>query len=339
MEDLDEPSFDFMKLLPELQVKVFEALPSPLAAIDLRLTCRDLNALFVEYKTQIVAAIRDNMVAPFYEYYTFHGRLHIPESDIKHPPAGGWPNITLENCSGFGKSDFAVDVLRHLPYIVEDDQRRMNSLNIHNIDYKSYVLDYSMVTRQCFGCVGRVKKDIKYGELMHDHVTKHKVVISEGYQSGGIVLLLDTSTGEIFEEIVRDGPGETLPVRDYFALKMRQCKELRLVFVPGEDPHQSDHDEVEPPYDAAAMEEAGEPSSPEQYFFFAEDKDVEWVRHLYRKFGWPGKSWQKEECLKAIAEFRDRREAEYAKWKAEMERKRAEVLARLGPTVTVLNAL
>lgn len=338
MEDLDERSFDFMRLLPELQVKVFEALPSPLAAVDLGLTCRDLNNLFVDYKTQIVAAIRDNMVAPFYEYYAFHGRLHIPVSGIKHPPVGGWPNITVENCSGFGKSDFVVDVLRHLPYIVEDD-RRTNNINIHNIDYKSNVLDYSMVSRETFGRVGRVKKDIKYGEIMHDHVTKHKVVITEGYESGGVVLLLDTSTGEIFEEIVRDGPGETLPVRDYFTLKMKQCKELRLVFVPLEDPHPGDYDKVEPPYDAAAMEEAGEPSLPDKYFFFDDDKDLEWVRHLYRKFGWPRKDWQKEEGLKAIADFRDRREAERAEWKAEKERKKAEVLSRLGPTVAVLHAI
>lgn len=52
--------------------------------------------------------MRDNMmVIPFFEYYTF--RLYILESNIKHAPARGSPNIVPEDCSEFRKSDFVVD--------------------------------------------------------------------------------------------------------------------------------------------------------------------------------------------------------------------------------------
>lgn len=335
MRNRNKREFDLLRLAPELQVKVFEALPSPWAAVALALTCRDLEALFVAYKTQIMAAIRDNMVAPFYEYYDFLGRLHIPESGIKHPPAGGWPNITPENCSEFGKSDFVVDVLRHLPYIVEDD-RRTDKINIHNIDYKCNVLDYSVCSRETFGGHGGMK-DIKIGEMSHRPVTRHKVVVADGYDHGGVVLILDTSTGVIFEKIIRCCRGKTLPVQEYFALKMKQCRELRHVFVPGEDPHSPDNEKAEPPWDAAATEDMAEPSMPEDRFW-VEGKDLEWVRRLYRKFGWPGKDWRKEEGLKAITEYRDRRNAEVEERKAEVRRRGAEVLQQLGPTVGVLNS-
>lgn len=318
MEYPEDQSFHLLKLAPELQVKVFEALPSPWAAVALRLACHDLNALFLAYETQIETAIRDNLVAPFYEYYHFLGRLHIPEGDIKHPPAGGWPNITAENCSEFGKSEFVVEVLRHLPYIADHGEFERNW---SNTDYKSDVVDYSTATRKDFA--GR---SLKYGEIAHGcdgPVSRHKVVIASGYESGGIDLLLDTKTGEIFEEIIRVDRGENLPVGEYFELKMKQCRELEQVFAPGEDPYWGGFGK-KVPYDSQTVEKAGEPSQPDEDFCLEDDRDLNWVRHLYRKFGWPGQRWRKEEGLKAITEYVDRRHAEAEERHQEVERRKRE---------------
>ena len=60
---------------------------------------------------------RDQYVAAITEFYELVTSLYIPRSALKFPPPGGWPNITPENCAGFGKSDFVVDLLKHLPYI------------------------------------------------------------------------------------------------------------------------------------------------------------------------------------------------------------------------------
>lgn len=312
--------FDLMKLAPELQVKVIEALPTPWAVVVLRLTCRDLNALFLAYRTQIEAATRDNLVAPFYEYYHFLGRLHIPESDIKHPPAEGWPNITAENCSGFGKSAFVVDVLCHLPYITDHPE---SERNIGNTDFKSNVIDYSRATPKDFS-----GGSLKHGEITHGSqgpVSRHGVVIASGYESGGIDLMLDTRTGEVFEEIIRVGPGENLPVREYLELKMKQCRELKTVFAPGEDAHWGGFRNQEGLYDAAAMEEAGEPSCPDEYFALeGQIQDLRWVCHLYRKFGWPGESWRKDDGLRAIADYVERRNAEAERRHEEVERRKRE---------------
>lgn len=322
MEDLEEQAFDLMRLAPELQIKIFEALPDLWTAAALRMTCRKLNALFIAYKKQIEAAIRDNLVAPFYEYYAFLGRLHILESAIKHPPPGGWPNITAESCSGVGKTDFAVDVLRHLPFIAEDGRQ-----NFHNIEYKSDVVDYSKDTRERlrdsevhFGLM------IKYGSK--SPVVEQTLVIALGNEDGGMVLYFDTRSGVMYEEIVQIGNGVRLPVREYFEYKMKQCRNLRQVFVPGEDAYGGGFYEDEVPYDAAAMEKAGEPSQPDEWFDLEHQTDLDWVRHLYRKFGWPGKAWRKEEGLKAIAEYAERRNTEAERWEEEEERRRHEAERR-----------
>ncbi|KAJ0122123.1 hypothetical protein J7T55_002635 [Diaporthe amygdali] len=294
--------FELMRLAPELQVKIFEALPDLWTVVALRLTCRDLNALFIAYRTPIEASLRDTLVAPFYEYYDFLASLHIPASAIKRPPAGGWPNITPDACAEFGKTDFAVDVLRHLPYI-EDDSRS----NLHNIDYKCNVLDYSTATAEDF-----TGDNLKMGEITHgfdEPVSKHKVVIAEGYESGGIDLLLDTMTGDIFEEIIRCCSGDVLPVEEFFENRVRDSRGLVHVFVPGKDPLGGSSSVDVEPYDAEAVEAKGEPSIPGELFGY-NLKELEWVRHLYKKFGWPGADWQKEEGLKAITEFVERRDAE-----------------------------
>lgn len=324
MDNHNKQGFDLMRLAPELQVRVFEALPTPWAVVSLRLTCRDLNALFLAYSTQIETATRNNLVAPFYEYYDFLGRLHIPASDIKHPPPEGWPNITAENCSGLGKSDFVVDVLRHLPYIADHGEFERN---ISNTDFKSNVVDYSTATPEDFS-----GPSLKHGEISHEAagpISRHKVVIACGYESGGVDLILDTRTGEIFEEIIRVGSGETLPVREYFELKMRQCRELKTVVAPGEDAHWGGFGDKEGPYDAAAMEEAGEPSYPDEGFHLeGQEWDLKWVCHLYRKFGWPGEGWRKEVGLKAIAEYVGRRNAEAERRHEEVERRKREAERR-----------
>lgn len=320
--DSDDGAFDLTKLAPELHVKVFEALPDLWTAVALRLTCRDLNVLFLTYRAQIEVAIRDNPVAPFYEYYHFLGRLHIPESAIRHPPPGGWPNITRETCTEFGKTDFVVDVLRHLPFIAEDGRQ-----NFHNIDYKSNAVDYSTATRETFA-----DEEIQSGLILtygtQGPVVEHTLVIAIGYESGGVELYFDTRSGVMYEEIVRVGGDVHLPVREYFEMKMDQCRELQQVFVPGEDPAWGGFGEEVGPYDAAAMEESGEPSLPDELFDMGSDEDLEWVRHLYRKFGWPGEDWRKEEGLKAITEYAERRHTETDIKRAQVDRIRAQTERR-----------
>ncbi|KAL2122665.1 hypothetical protein VTJ04DRAFT_3120 [Mycothermus thermophilus] len=62
---------------------------------------------------ETVAAIRD--------YFEFLTRVYLDESYVHLPPEGGWPEITPERLRGLGKTDDVVQLLRHMPYIQDDE--------------------------------------------------------------------------------------------------------------------------------------------------------------------------------------------------------------------------
>jgi hypothetical protein len=79
-------------------------------------------------------------------FYTFFATFFIPESTLKRPPPGGWPNITLESTASFGKSQCVIDLIKYLPYIDEKDTHEMTT----NIHYRSDVIDYPNRTANDF---------------------------------------------------------------------------------------------------------------------------------------------------------------------------------------------
>lgn len=88
-------------------------------------------------------------------------------------------------------------------------------------------------------------------------------------------------------------------VENYFAARKKACESLDFVFIPYGASRAGPNDE---PYNAAEMEAKGQPDAPNQF-----DPDslerLQWVRHLYRKYGWPGKDYRKEEAIKEISGF------------------------------------
>ncbi|KAI1661374.1 hypothetical protein F4813DRAFT_347341 [Daldinia decipiens] len=168
---------------------------------------------------------RDQYVAIINDFYTFLTRMYIADSALKHPPEGGWSNVTPENCSGFGKNTFVVDLLKHLPYIEGGEE---NDVDIH---YKCNVVDYSTATPEKFSGTR-----IKLGEISASAdgpVPAHTVVIAEGHESGGVVLLLDTEEGIIIEEIIRYGRGGEWDVTEYFSNLRRKYERLQMFHIPG----------------------------------------------------------------------------------------------------------
>ena len=75
------------------------------------------------------------------------------------------------------------------------------------------------------------------------------------------------------------------------------------MFVPGHDAVLWYLFKEAGPYDAAAMEEKGEPTGEWE----ENGPDGEWIAHLYRKFGWPALDWDQEAGLDAIVEYANRR--------------------------------
>ncbi|KAK7222332.1 hypothetical protein V2G26_010335 [Clonostachys chloroleuca] len=128
-----------MKLPVELQAEIFLCMPNFKIVVALRLCSRQLNEVYLQNERKITAALRELLVAPFREYYSFLQRLKFPADLVKTPPPLGWPDMTPTACAHFGKTPFAIDVLRHLPYINDVFKHR----DVTNIDLRCHVLDYS----------------------------------------------------------------------------------------------------------------------------------------------------------------------------------------------------
>lgn len=61
---------------------------------------------------------RDEVIAIVSDFYTcLTTHLHFYPSELKTPPAAGWPQISPDRFDNVRKSDIVVDLVRHLPYL------------------------------------------------------------------------------------------------------------------------------------------------------------------------------------------------------------------------------
>lgn len=284
---------------------------------------------------------RDEIVRIITNFYTFLTKLHIPESALKHPPPRGWPNITPETTESFNKSPLVVDLIKHLPYIDEKDAREM----ITHIQYKCDVIDWSVRTAEDFTREGADENpsaemgirfwineieeeqkrrdesgenDDKDQEDHHDdsndsdeddednesdgrgedweyfsagedpEITDRPnlIGIAQGYESGGRDFALDVFKGVVYDDMIRCGFLGGSNVEDFFQDLQEKYENLELIPLRGE-----------------MLEGDGD--------------EMNEYREIYRRYGWPGDDFRKEEALAAVEVVRQRIEKEEEElWKA-----------------------
>lgn len=71
---------------------------------------------------------KEETTAEIEAYYNFLTVMYLPESTIKRPPPGGWPDITPEYLAPLRKNDTVVDLIRHLPYIQREEYHDPNTI-------------------------------------------------------------------------------------------------------------------------------------------------------------------------------------------------------------------
>lgn len=299
--------------------------------------------------TQLAAMMND--------YYTFLTTFYIPSSALKHPPAGGWPNITAEATISLDKSPVVIEVMKHLPYIDEAESGEM----ITNIHYKSDVVDYSTYTAEDFErydvsygedglkvCIEEMEEHRReeeenhqedenndtnedeennnnedeegseeeetnsddedapndegyssdegedYGDDPDDVDIKDILLLSMGYESGGRILLLDVHKGIIHEDIVRCNLVSGVWIEDFFDDMKDKLRRLDCVPVRGEF-----YEGVPEVEDNGPVPETADESLDEH-----DEEHVKVFKRIYRKFGWPGEGYKKDEALEAVEKYR-----------------------------------
>jgi hypothetical protein len=266
---------------------------------------------------------RDEIVRIITNFYTFLTKLHIPESALKHPPPGGWPNITPETTKKFNKSPLVVDLLKHLPYI---DRKHAGEMITH-VQYKCDVVDWSVYTTEDFNREGASNYRTAEAGIRHwiseiEEKQKRQGDIGEietkdnGNDSG------DESDGwgEDWENFdpgldpeVTDQPNLIGIAQGYescgrdFTLDVFKGvmyeDQIRCDFLGGWDVEEFFQELQRKFEDLELVPIRGE---------MLEDdyEEVNEYREIYRSHGWPGANFKKEEALAAVEIVRQRREAE-----------------------------
>lgn len=82
---------------------------------------RDEQNTFGTHRHGRMALDRDKVIAAVTDYYEWLLRLHLRPDNLRRPPPGGWPEISPERFKKMGKTDTAIDLLKHLFYVEIDD--------------------------------------------------------------------------------------------------------------------------------------------------------------------------------------------------------------------------
>ncbi|MEV2194813.1 hypothetical protein AB0I02_28115 [Streptomyces phaeochromogenes] len=240
--------------------------------------------------------------AIFLDFFTFLTTLHCHPDNIAMPPPGGWPGYTPENCADF-KSDFAIEVLRNLPYLFMGGSDPWDSVG--QIHYKSHVRDYTtfdierLTDQEYLWIDEETEEDAP--------VPDHAFIFAQGFESGGRTIFLDVLEGKVLEVEIRcDAFHEDL--KKYFEDLKEKYRTLELIPCPDQEMIEASAWRVPP-------EKPGEVFSEEEVLMQTVESwgthlDIQYTRQLYRAYGWPD-AFRRDEAFREIKELIEKRNAQY----------------------------
>ncbi|KAG8670661.1 hypothetical protein FPOAC2_07488 [Fusarium poae] len=227
--------------------------------------------------------------AIFVDFYSFMTTLTYDKSHLKIPPPIGWPQITPESC-GHYKSDYAIEVIRHLPYFDSNCKSY--------IHYKSKLVDLTGFSLQDFERHKGRYKNWEFwsseGELRDNGDV---VCIAVGYESFGRELWLNVIDCEIFEDFHAGDMLDAVPVETFFANLREKYETLKLI--PGKGRITIEAEDV--PEHVGRITEEEVNNQKEEW---GTDLDIQYVRQVYRDHNWP-RSFDLEAASLAIDNWLD----------------------------------
>ncbi|KAF5648486.1 uncharacterized protein FTJAE_1319 [Fusarium tjaetaba] len=227
----------------------------------------------VSDETQEPRLMPDELGALFVNFYSFLTSLHYDKSHLKIPPPTGWSQITPEHCGHF-KSDYAIEVIRHLPYF--------DSTCTEYVHYKSKLLDLTAFTLDDFEKHKNYHQDWEFWSSEGEQMDPSDVVcIAVGHESFSRELWLNVKDCEIFEDFHAGDMLDAVPVEEFFDDLKERYQSLKLI--PGKRRITIEAENV-PERDGRITEEEVTDQTEE----WGTDLDIQYVRQIYRDHGWPG---------------------------------------------------
>lgn len=140
---------------------------------------------------------REVAIAAVTSFYQSLSKLpHFDPSDIIYPPPTGWPNITKETFSPYGKSDEVIELLRHLPYLKPWSGAKPRTYHghcNHLLAPDTLCINYSDEKNQ-YLADGRIRDGEGSGPLWIE-IPPWVVPLTRSVNNYGIWLLFDTTDG------------------------------------------------------------------------------------------------------------------------------------------------
>ncbi|WZH44224.1 uncharacterized protein QYS62_005243 [Fusarium acuminatum] len=249
------------------------------------------------------------IAAVLLDFYLFLTTLHFDAQYLKLPPAEeGWPGLE-PLLKSLGSSDMVGQVMKRIPYFERDCKAF--------IHYQSRLIDYSTLPQDCFEHImwGRVSgADEIYSERRQLIINMRDVFpLATGCGTWSKYIWLNVRDGEITleESLMHDLPQIDLKMffngfkQDYITLKIIPCRGRITI----EADHCEERGEIITEEDVIAQEEA-----------WGADLDIQYIRQLYRGFGWP-LAFRRDEAfdavdqlMKRLAEHRDEWEPTEEEW-------------------------
>ncbi|KAK0117609.1 hypothetical protein ONS95_011944 [Cadophora gregata] len=254
---------------------------------------------------------RDEAISVVRDYYRFLCQMYLDDSDIVEPPAGGWPNITMDKLQDLDKTEEVILLLRHLPYTRPEslDTEAAPFCKFANWNLNAIYLSSGRATAEHL-------KLASEGDDFYQESPSHVIGLTSGGRDNP-VFVLDTELGIIHwpqcpgeirhnpsKEDVEDDPYDYAPeneaewradapawaITDFFELLKDQFREQHFI-----------------------------PISPRRvinvYTHFGLDSDgmIPMLQNIYRERGWPNlERYRKQECLEAVQMALEQRYPDHA---------------------------
>lgn len=219
--------------------------------------------------------------AKLLEFYRFLTTLHYKPEDLKVPPPEGWPSISPEACGHF-RSDYAIEVLRHLPYLTGDTQ----------LHYKSKVLDYTAFSPQDFARRHQDDDEEEWWSTEGIVPAGDMVCLAAGYEDHGREFFLNVVECEVSEVLLRASDVGPVGLDQWISTMKESYRNLVLVPCPGRVTLDCYHTRMRGEREPRITEEEFRAQTED----WGTETDIHFVRQVYRDCGWPN-AFRRDEAM------------------------------------------
>ncbi|WXC61420.1 hypothetical protein SNK03_007295 [Fusarium graminearum] len=231
------------------------------------------------------------LVTIILDFYNFLTTLHFDAANLRTAPPEGWQNLTPEALSILDKSEYVLDLIRHIPYFKQ-------SFWSIGFLYKSQLCDIPEYSLKGFEEEMWWAEDYEFVSTRGEEDGRHFIRLAEGRESGGRMVWLNAKDGEIIDCDIRGDPEDPVDIQVYFNSLKERYRKLELF--PGPPSIVTQEYEEVPEDDDTITEQEFLEQGPGISVY----ENANFARKLYRRFGWPD-AFQRDECWKEVGRLQD----------------------------------